>query len=78
MRPAGEVVRVAQGLLVLRAPDRDRPEVGSEVVDDQLAVVGRVVDVFGPVARPYAAVAPEDDVGAATLVGARLYEREES
>lgn len=91
MRRAGEVVRTAQGLAILRVPedvgpdpegvDRDSPAldgivgIGTEVVDDSLSTVGRVVDVFGPVARPYLAVSP-DRGDPAGLIGDRLYVRE--
>jgi len=81
MRRAGEVVGVASGVAVLRIPesDDDRPEVagiGTEIVDDSLTAVGRVVDVFGPVERPYLAVSPSDGVDPARLVGAPVYARE--
>ena len=34
------------------------PKVGSEVVDENLKVVGRIFDVIGPVSAPYAVVKP--------------------
>ncbi len=34
------------------------PKIGSEVVDENLNVVGRVFDVIGPVSSPYAVVKP--------------------
>lgn len=88
MRRAGEVVRAAQGLAILRvdeddAPDpasvdRDHPRlgdlpgIGTGVVDSSLTQVGRVVDVFGPVARPYLAVKPSHR-DPASMLGDRLY-----
>jgi len=75
MRRVGEVVRTAQGLAVLRTPDDDYPEFGTDVVDENLDDVGRVVDVFGPVERPYVAVSPADGVRPATLLGDALYAR---
>ncbi|MFD1564934.1 H/ACA ribonucleoprotein complex subunit GAR1 [Haloarchaeobius amylolyticus] len=82
MRRVGAVVRTAQGLAVLRADDTDddasaelRDEIGTIVLDDSLEEVGRVVDVFGPVSRPYLAVTPDDDVHLPSLVGATLYAR---
>ena len=75
MRRVGEVVRTAQGLAVVRCPDDEHPEVGQEVVDQDLDRVGRVVDVFGPVERPYVAVSPDDDVALPTLLGQKLYAR---
>lgn len=78
MRRAGDVVGAAQGLAVLRvgAGDEDSfPDVGTEVVDESLSEVGRVVDVFGPVSRPFLAVSPNEGVDPAALIGAKLYAR---
>ncbi|MFB6070752.1 MAG: H/ACA ribonucleoprotein complex subunit GAR1 [Halanaeroarchaeum sp.] len=75
MRRAGTVVRVAQGLVVCRADDDSRPDIGTRVVDDSLQDVGTVVDVFGPVDRPYLAVDPDDDVHPPAVVGDTLYVR---
>jgi len=75
MHRLGEVVRTAQGLAVARCPDDDHPDLGTEVVTQDLATVGRVVDVFGPVDRPYVAVSPAEGVRPAGLVGEKLYAR---
>ncbi|WP_090385387.1 H/ACA ribonucleoprotein complex subunit GAR1 [Natronobacterium texcoconense] len=83
MRRVGTVVRTAQGLAVLRTDDGDtsadadehRHEIGTMVLDDSLEEVGRVVDVFGPVDRPYLSVTPDDDVHLPSLVGSTLYAR---
>ena len=75
MRRLGDVVRTAQGLAVVRSPDETTPDIGTPVLDESLADVGRVVDVFGPVERPYVAVTPDDDVRVAGLVGAKVYTR---
>lgn len=75
MRRVGEVRRVAQRIAVARCSDDDPPEIGTEVVDENLDDVGRVVDVFGPVDRPYLAVSPVEGKAAAALLGAVLYAR---
>jgi RNA-binding protein len=75
MQRAGIVVGTAQGVLVVQTEGDDHPRIGTEVVDDSLTTVGRVVDVFGPVERPYVAVTPADDVRMALLVGETLYAR---
>jgi len=75
MKRVGEVVRVAQGLAVARVSDDDPPRIGAMVVDENLDEVGRIVDVFGPVARPYVAVSPDDGVDPALLLGEKLYAR---
>ncbi|AXR78091.1 H/ACA ribonucleoprotein complex subunit GAR1 [Natrarchaeobaculum sulfurireducens] len=82
MRRVGSVVRTAQGLAILRAEPSDdaadvdahRDEIGTTVLDDSLEEVGRVVDVFGPVDRPYLAVTPYD-VHLPSLVSSTLYAR---
>jgi len=75
MQRVGSVTGVANGVVVARADDAAYPDLGTEVVDESLDRIGRVVDVFGPVDRPYVAVSPDDDARAASLVGERLYAR---
>lgn len=73
MRRVGTVTRTAQGLAIARLDDDEVPRIGSQVVGESLSTVGRVVDVFGPVERPYVAVSPERNVTLASLVGSKLY-----
>jgi len=75
MQRLGTVSRTAQNLLVVRCDDADHPGIGAEAVDESLSTVGRVVDVFGPVARPYVAVTPTKEIRPASMVGTRLYAR---
>jgi RNA-binding protein len=75
MKRVGEVVRTAQGLAVVRCPDDDHPDLGASVVNQDLDSVGRIVDVFGPVDRPYVAVSPESGVDLPLLLGTKLYAR---
>ncbi|WP_458187401.1 H/ACA ribonucleoprotein complex subunit GAR1 [Haladaptatus sp. NG-WS-4] len=75
MQRLGQVVRTAQGLAIVQSPDEEHPDLGTEVVDESLQSVGRVVDVFGPVSRPYLAVSPNEDTRLPTLVGSKLYAR---
>lgn len=74
MKRVGAVVGVAQGVAVVRSKDEEYPDVGTEVVTDSLDQVGRVVDVFGPVDKPYVAISPDTD-RVAHLVGDLLYAR---
>ena len=73
MQRAGDVVRTAQGLAIVRCPGEEHVDIGAMVVDESLDSVGRVVDVFGPVARPYLAVSTGPDVSLAGLLGQKLY-----
>ncbi len=75
MERVGSVTGVAGGVVVARSDDDAHPDLGTEVVDESLDRIGRVVDVFGPVDRPYVAITPDDGVRTATLVGDRLYAR---
>ena len=34
------------------------PKIGSEVVDENLVVVGKIFDIIGPVSSPYAVIKP--------------------
>jgi len=74
MRRAGTVVGTAQGVAVVRSDDGSHPDAGADLVDEQLEPVGTVVDVFGPVERPYLAVSPVDR-RIATLAGEPVYAR---
>lgn len=75
MKRAGTAEGVAQGVLVVRSQDREHPDVGTEIIDDSLDTVGHVVDVFGPVERPYLTVSSDRDQPA-LVVGNALYARE--
>ena len=74
MNRLGEVVSTAQGLLVLRPPAGTDIDIGTTALDESLDTVGRVVDVFGPVARPYVAITP-DGGNPDALLGTKLYTR---
>lgn len=75
MKRVGEVVRTAQGLAIARCSDREVPDIGASVLDESLDTAGRIVDVFGPVERPYVAVSPRSGVVVDTMLGTKLYTR---
>lgn len=75
MRRVGDVVRTAQRLAVVRSDDDARPDPGTTVVTEQLEEVGTVVDVFGPVDRPYVAVSAAEEWSLPELLGSTLYAR---
>ena len=75
MQRIGTVSGTAQGLALVRWEDDDPPRIGLTVVDESLSTAGRVVDVFGPVDRPYLAVSPAGSVRLADLLGQKLYAR---
>ena len=57
MRSFGSVLhRSGKRLLLIRCDASKLPRLYSEVVDRRLRAVGKVVDIFGNIERPYAAV----------------------
>jgi RNA-binding protein len=48
------------------------PRIGETVVDENLKPVGKILDVFGPVSSPYAAVRPTT-LDPQKLVNRKLY-----
>ncbi|MFB6227322.1 MAG: H/ACA ribonucleoprotein complex subunit GAR1 [Halobacteriales archaeon] len=75
MRRIGEVARVAAGTVVVRSPDDTYPAIGTEVIDERLDRIGRVVDVMGPTERPYLVVSPEAEAPPAALLNEPVYVR---
>jgi RNA-binding protein len=73
MQRVGTVDRTAQGLAIVRV--EEPPDIGTVVVDESLEPAGRIVDVFGPVSRPYVAVTPGADRRLPSLLGTQLYQR---
>lgn len=75
MQRVGTVSRTAQNLAIVRCEGDEHPDIGTMVIDESLSTVGRVVDVFGPVSRPYVAISASDSVRLPELVGQKLYAR---
>jgi RNA-binding protein len=48
------------------------PKLGSEVVDENLKVVGKVFDIIGPVTAPYAVIKPTN-IEPTRLVNKQVY-----
>lgn len=76
MQRAGTIKRIAGSVLIARSETPTVPEIGAETVDEHLDSVGRVVDVFGPVDRPYLAITPADGRRPADTLGEAVYVRE--
>lgn len=75
MRRAGVARTAAHHVVVLERETGDPPDIGTRVVNDELRPVGRVVDVIGPVNRPYVVVAPDEGVEPASVLDQTLYVR---
>lgn len=74
MRKLGKVIHHTNRGLVLRA--EHVPNLGGAVYDDAGERVGSVLDLFGPVAAPYAVIKPARELAQATLrelIGRALY-----
>jgi RNA-binding protein len=59
--------------LLIRCDASKLPRLYSDVVDKRLRAVGKVVDIFGNIERPYAAVLCESTCG--MEVGEKLFGR---
>ena len=70
MKSLGEVLgRSRCGFIIVKSDSV--PPLGSPVVDSELAEIGVVGDVFGPVERPYVSIHPK---GSASISpGSRVY-----
>lgn len=75
MRRAGTAVATAQGMSLVKCADDDPPAIGSELLDEHLNPIGRVVDVIGPVSGPYLVIDPHSDTHPTELLGEPLYVR---
>ena len=73
MQRIGTVDKTAQGLGIITLDTDEAPDIGRMVIDESLSTVGRIVDIFGPVANPYAAITPADNASLTDLIGTTLY-----
>lgn len=73
MRRLGKVIHITNRGIVLRA--EQVPDLGGAVYDGAGERVGSVLDLFGPVAAPYAVIKPARGSRAelGKLIGAELY-----
>lgn len=57
MQRLGRITNISpSGNAIVKA--ENPPKIGSEVVDENLIVVGKVFDIIGPVSAPYAVIKP--------------------
>ncbi|NLB75466.1 MAG: hypothetical protein GX799_03230 [Crenarchaeota archaeon] len=57
MQRLGKISNVSpSGNAIVKA--ENPPKIGSEVVDENLNVIGKVFDIIGPVSAPYAVIKP--------------------
>lgn len=74
MKRLGRVSHISQRGSVVVRTDKT-PPMGARVVDKQVQPVGVVVDVFGPVKRPYVAVRPVKQEGTTDTSTGRFLSR---
>jgi RNA-binding protein len=53
----GRVVNLTPSRSIIIKTEKP-PKIGSEVVDENLNVVGKIFDIIGPVSSPYAIIKP--------------------
>lgn len=83
MKRLGTGLYVVQKRLIVRGELTEErianvPRANSVVVDQKRTKVGRVFDIFGPLARPYFVVKPNRGIDATAQVGRKLYVEETS
>lgn len=71
MRRLGRVLHVSKNRNIILKVE-NLPRIGQTVVNNELRPVGKVLDIFGPVTSPYAAVTLEAR-GEKALVDTSLY-----
>ena len=75
MRLVGRVIhRTGRRLFVVHCDAAQLPRLYSEVTDRRLSPLGRIVDIFGKVEHPYAAVASYP--GRTPETGVKVYARD--
>lgn len=75
MDRVGTVVKIAQGLLVVRSDSEASPSLGTTVIDEHLDTAGTVVDIIGPVSQPFVIISPQDGSDGVSFLNQRLYTR---
>ena len=73
MKRIGEVKTITGSIAIVQAEDQTRPKIGTKVIDEKLENVGRIVDVIGPVSRPYMVIKIKE--GTKSILKKRLYSR---
>tara|TARA_B100000686_G_scaffold306992_1_gene346874 strand:- start:91 stop:312 length:222 start_codon:yes stop_codon:yes gene_type:complete len=73
MKRIGEVKTITGSIAIVQSEDQTRPKIGTKVIDEKLENVGRIVDVIGPVSRPYMVVKIKKNVK--IILKKRLYSR---
>ena len=79
MKRLGLALHVVQKKLIVRVDPVDEgsrpklPRVNSVVVNHKRVKIGNVIDIFGPVKRPYVAIKPFRGIDAGTQIGKKLY-----
>ncbi len=78
MKRLGTALHVVQKRLIVRGEPAEGnetkiPKVNSTVVDQKRTRIGRIFDVFGPVAHPYIIVRLNKGIDASVHVGKMLY-----
>ena len=71
MQRLGRVSNVSPSRNVIVKAE-NTPKLGSEVVDENLKVIGKVFDIIGPVTAPYAVIKPTN-IEPTRLVNKQVY-----
>jgi RNA-binding protein len=59
LRRLSKIIHLSKsGNLILKLESDIHPRLGDRVFDSRLKEIGRIQDIFGPVAKPYISISP--------------------
>jgi rRNA processing protein Gar1 len=73
MKRIGQIKTTIDSIAIVRGDDETCPDIGTKVVDERLEEMGHVVDIIGPISRPYILI--KTKMHDESIVGKRLYSR---
>tara|TARA_A100001037_G_scaffold299113_1_gene324068 strand:+ start:11990 stop:12211 length:222 start_codon:yes stop_codon:yes gene_type:complete len=73
MKRIGEVKSITGSVALIQADENAYPKIGTKVINERLESVGHIVDVVGPVSKPYIVVKIYRDM--TDMLKKRLYSR---
>tara|TARA_B110000263_G_C15268976_1_gene492494 strand:- start:204 stop:425 length:222 start_codon:yes stop_codon:yes gene_type:complete len=73
MKRIGQIKTTIDSIAIVRGNNETCPDIGTKVVDERLEEMGYVVDIIGPISRPYIVV--KTKMNDENMVGKRLYSR---
>ena len=74
MKCVGRVSHLNSRNLAIVSTDKKVPK-NTKIYDSEKKIIGRVVNIFGPVRDPYLAIAPNKGIRITKIVGREVYKK---